>query len=375
MIPILYDGWPLSYSPNSPGALHLLTLLEVRSGEFEPVVALPTAGPSWIPKDIPTRVVGVENTPTGRLLWEQSKLPALARELDAQLVHITTYSPALFAPIKSVISPAGFISPPFGGPAGSAGSNRDIWEAGQREGLAERLRRSLSQGTYERVLALFWPGDLPYYGTKAEPAHIKRLPPVVHPAFLGGQDQASDDLSETYILYQGPYNRDSVQNLLQAWSWAAGPLGDNCSLVLAGVREDLLSPLGNLITVSGLSDSIQVLPVLSPSELAGLYQGCKGLFHPGELSIWDGPLRHAMSCGRPIIAANSLLAEALLGPAAYLVPEKDFRGMGAALITIVVEEEVEERLSRAARERSAHWDLGLFREALARTYQNLVRAG
>ncbi len=379
MIPILYDGWPLSYSPNSPGALHLLTLLESITGEIEPILALPAAPPEWLPGKIRTQVIGVGNTPSGRLVWEQGRLPGLARQIGANLIHITSQSPALLAPVRSLVSPAGFGFFQNEGVEGHAGSNRDVWEPGEPEGLAERLRRSLSRGAQERVLALLWPEDLPYFGSKVEPHHIKKLPPVVHPAFSSnpeqGQAEPHPDLPDTYLIYPGPYNRYSIQNLLQAWSWVAGPLGDSCLLTLVGAPEDRLKPLDSLLQTSGLADSIQVLPSMSPAELANLYRGCKGLFHPGPLSVWEGPLRHALVCSRAIVATRSPLAEALLGPAAYLLPDMDFRGMGAALITIVLEEEVEERLSQSARERSAKWDLELFREVLARTYQELANTG
>jgi hypothetical protein len=374
MIPILYDGWLLSHSPNSPGALHLLTLLEACPGDFEPIVALPTAPPEWLPEGISTRVEKVENTASGRLIWEQCRLPGLARQVDAKLIHLISRSVALFAPIKSLVSPTGF------GGAGdkvlASGSNQQVWLPGRSEGMVERLRRSLTQGTQERILSLLWPKDLPYYERKVEPVHLRRMPPVVHPAFMKDQQQPAIglpyDLPETYLLYQGPYNLQSIQNLLQAWSWAAGPLGKSCPLTLVGVDRDVLKPLEAVLTRSGLDDTLKVLPAISPGELAVLYRGCVGLFHPGPLSVWEGPLRLALSCGRAIIAARSPQVEALVGPAAYLVPETDFRGMGAALITVVVEEDVRNSLSVAARKRSEMWDLELFRGELARAYQELA---
>jgi glycosyltransferase involved in cell wall biosynthesis len=375
MIPILYDGWPLCYSPNSPGALHTLTLLEVCSEEFEPILALPAPPPNWLSEEISILVEEMENTPPGRLLWEQRRLPRLARQVGAKLVHLTSQSAPLLAPVTSVISPAGFFSPHN---AGRDESIQDGWDSARPGGLIERLHRSLSHGTQERVLALFWPKDLPYYENIREPPYLKKLPPVVHPAFLVRQTQGvvklSTDLPEIYLLYPGPYTRYSINNLLQAWSWAAGPIGDSCPLVMAGVAEDVLKPLGHMLRNSGLGDSIRVLPTLPPVDLASLYHGCKGLFYPGQMSIWEGPLRYGLYSGRAIIGSQSPLAEALLGPAAYLVPDHDFRSMGAALITVAVEEEMEERLAQAARERSADWELGSFREELILAYREFTEA-
>ena len=41
MINVLYDGWSISHHPDSPAALHLLTLLACCSSGVQPVVALP----------------------------------------------------------------------------------------------------------------------------------------------------------------------------------------------------------------------------------------------------------------------------------------------------------------------------------------------
>jgi hypothetical protein len=43
---ILYDGWSLAYSPDSPAALHLLTLLAANPPEARPLVALPAPAPA-----------------------------------------------------------------------------------------------------------------------------------------------------------------------------------------------------------------------------------------------------------------------------------------------------------------------------------------
>jgi glycosyltransferase involved in cell wall biosynthesis len=64
--------------------------------------------------------------------------------------------------------------------------------------------------------------------------------------------------------------------------------------------------------------------------------------------------------------------EALVGDAAYLVSQHDSRALGAALITIIVESEVVERLTLAARKRSAAWEPAKFQAALAAVYQELA---
>jgi glycosyltransferase involved in cell wall biosynthesis len=79
------------------------------------------------------------------------------------------------------------------------------------------------------------------------------------------------------------------------------------------------------------------------------------LFHPAPIAPWGAPERHALACGKPVVASENLFSDALFGPAAYLAPAGDARALGAALITVVVEDSVAENLSQAARQRAESW--------------------
>ena len=87
--------------------------------------------------------------------------------------------------------------------------------------------------------------------------------------------------------------------------------------------------------------------------------------------------RAALACAKPVVAYESAWADAMVGPAAYLVPpgggaQAGSRALGAALITVVVEESVAEELSQAARLRSAQWGQAEFGERLAEAYRQLA---
>jgi glycosyltransferase involved in cell wall biosynthesis len=66
---------------------------------------------------------------------------------------------------------------------------------------------------------------------------------------------------------------------------------------------------------------------------------------------------------------------ALVGPAAYLVPQGDARLLGAALITVLVEEEVAQKLIQEGRQRVAAWSLPAFAAGLAQAYQDIINKG
>jgi len=356
---VLFDGWPLVYQPNSPAALHLYSLLRAFPEPGLPLLALPGPGPDWLPSGISTHRITTPDIPAARLGWEQRTLPDLAKRLEAHLLHHTTPVPPLFGPAVSVLSPT------------SAGS-------GQHEaGFAGRLRASLSAGGMTRLRAQFWPEDLP---PPAGSAPLYRLPATIDPAAdlqaeLVSEADRGFDLPESYVLYHGPTTPSDLRRVLEAWGWAAGALSQQVRLVLVGLDQAGNARLKALASAYNLAETVQALPALPPDVLPALYRGCQALFSPALEPPWGGPLRLALACSRPVVAVISSIAEAIVGPAAYLLQPQDLRGLGAALITTVIEEELAARLSRAARERAAGWQTGAFGPALLAAYREIVSRG
>ena len=355
---ILYDGWSLIYHPNSPTAIHLLTLLELHPAELEALVALPADAPDGLPSHATTRVVPAANTPGGRLGWEQRILPHLVQETKAKALHLTSPTPPLAGVKRCLISPAGF-DPPF-----------LLKREGQQYGIASRLRESLAAGGLERTQGILWPADLPMPSEAKTPP--LKLPPVVHPAFssnliVSGQETYGLELPDSYVLYHGPTGEGELRFLLEAWSWPAGSHGATTPLVMAGVEHSDRLLLDSLLAEYELAGTVRLLPRLSMRQLLWVYQHCAALFHPAQIAAWGDPVRHALACTRPIVAIETPASNALVGPAAYLVPPQA-RSLGAALISVLVEESLAERLVQAASKRAAAWDKTAFTQALARIY-------
>lgn len=228
-----------------------------------------------------------------------------------------------------------------------------------------------------RLGGLFWPADLPEALAGPEARPILSLPPAVHPLFTPGAASGPapspvSGLPETYVLYHGAGSEADLRRLLETWSWAAGPIGAYYPLVLAGLGPQERARLEALLPAYGLEETVLALPELDLPALAALYRGCQALLHPAPSAPWESPLRLALALGRPAAAVETPLSAALAGPAAYLAPwEPGGRALGAALITLVVEEGLAGQLSAAARRRSAGWDPARFREALGQAYASV----
>lgn len=358
MIKVVYDGWSAVYQPNSPSAIHLLTLLQQRHTDVEAVVALPGEPPDWLPGNVSAPILIAENTPGARLVWEQRRLPRFAASLGAQLVHLTTSTPALFSSLPVVVSPAEFPSP-------------------KPRRLASRLRQALASGGLTRLNGLLWPLELEAQPPQGASAPLYHLPAEPFPGFgtetdSGANHAAAFDLPETYILYHGPCDEVALQRLLAAWSWAAGPVGEYYPLLLLGLDEKARLRLPSLAEAYGCQGTLHPLPLLHPGAIPALVQGCSAVFHPASLAAWGGAARLALAFGKPLVASEEPLTVVEVGAAAYLAPMEDSRALGAALLTVIVEEQVAKALSEAALQWAAGWDNRSFSGALFTTYQSVL---
>ncbi len=358
MIKVLYDGWTVVYQPNSPPAIHLLNLLEQRHPEVQAVVALPGEPPEWLPGEVQAHVLPTPDTPGARLAWEQRQLPRLAVLLGAQLLHLTTATPALFSSLPVVLSPAEFPAP-------------------KPKGFSSRLREALAGGGLTRLGGLFWPVELESQPPQGNAAPLFHLPPEPFPDIGSGEAPGASqpvalDLPEAYILYHGPCGEAALHHLLAAWSWACGPVGEYHPLLLLGLDEKARQRLPSLADDYVCQGTLRPLPVMHPGAIPALVRGCSAVFHPAPLAAWGGAARLALAYGRPLVAAETPRSVALAGPAAYLAPEGDSRALGAALLTVIVEEQVAQALGEAGLQRAAGWDNRSFGQALFAAYQAVL---
>ena len=370
---ILFDGWALAYQPGSWESIHLLALLANLPPQIQAQVALP-AEPF---EPLPTGVAGLSrptrNTPWNRLRWEQIVLPGLARSSQMDLLHMVGIRAALFASIPQVISPVGYDVP---AELGAGGAQSDYRPSAPVTGLASRLRLALNLGGFSRAAGLIWPEDLPVPDLDLQ---IFKLPPLIHPGFeRPAPAPALLELPETYILYHGPQTDADLHRLVETWSWATGSIGEYYPLLVLGFDPIGSAKMSFLLAQAGLSKTVSLLPPLPLDALAYLYQHCTAVFHPADISPWGGPLRAALRCGKPVVALETTLSDALVGPAGYLVKTDQAgvnRALGAALITVIVEEEVAANLAQAAQTRAAGWQGHLFSAALAQAYQVILSGG
>ena len=372
---VLFDGWSIVYQPNCPAAVHLQTLLDLLPESVQPVVALPGEAYQRLPASVQTILTVTENTSRGRLQWEQRSLEHLARKAAAQVIHLFDSSPALFGKLPSVVSPAGSRLPdPF------VDEPNFYKPPPVQRGLAARLRQALLLGGLSRISRVLWPADL-----LEAPADfpVVNLPMTVPQAFwqpgVLPTDWPAPELPERYVLCHGVFDEFDLRLLLNAWSWAAETIGEETPLVILGLDRDASESLSSLLSEYSLENSVLALPELPLGTLAMVYGNSSAVFHLSPSSPWGDPLCLALAAGKPVVALESRFSDWRLGSAAYLVrpadsPAATGRALGAALVTVIVEDSVAEPLAKAARQRSQEWqsDRTRFVRSLGLLYAELA---
>lgn len=348
---VLYDGWALTYAPSSPAAFHLLALLHALPPGVDAQVAVPGPCRPLLPAGATLLTRSTPDTSRARLAWEQRTLPRLAQSSGAALLHLFGLHPPLSSPVPVVASPADVDLPPL--------------RLGQ---VAERLRAALVAGAQASFRGLFWPDDLDPPGGSI-PAY--RLPALAHPAFSAPRAGPTGGIDGA-VLYHGPADRPSLLRLLDGWGWVSGVIGEYNPLVLAGLTPAENQLLDQLVAAGGFGGSVQTASAETPSDWAALYAAAALIVHPAAAPIWDGPVSSALAAGKPLVAWDEPRTAQRVGGAAYLTPPGDSRALGAAISTLVVEEEMAANLAARASQRAAEWKSPAFGARLQSAYHAIL---
>ena len=311
---IAVDGSALIDRPNSPISLHLAEWLSALHGAGAGVTLLTPPGElPPIPVEISTQAVIPKEGAWSQLKFEQRDLPRAAGELDADLLlvgegHAPLASPCPIATVSSF-----------------AGSHRS-------PSLATKLAFAVGSAGSRGAGARLFPGDL-------SPASGRTgYAPFVAQAFKDSPQERGDE----YVLCYG-FNRKDIPLILSAWTFVEGSLGDTVPLMFLGVDSTVTSQIHSTAVELGIEASVRTQSDVTYDDLPKLYGGAAAYL--GTEFAADGqPLRWAMAAGVPVVGLKTPNFESVLGGAAYLVPPGDSRSLGAACLTVLIQDRVSDPL-------------------------------
>ena len=301
----------------------------------------------------PGRHTAVRLSGSSNLRRLLSELPALARQVGAQVIHSTYAVPPATDRARVVtIHDLSFV----GHPQWFGARDRAVLNAGVRWAArhAERIIVP-SRDTRDDVRAL--PGvaaeRVAVIAEGVEPRFVPLDPADVAPVL------ARLALARPYVLAVGNLQpRKNLARLLEAWAALVGAnaAGEHV-LVLAGGVRGRRTDVARMVSALRLQGRVQITGYVADADLPALYCGATVFVCPSLHEGFGLPVLEAMAAGTPVACSRATALPETAGDAAAYFDPLDTDDIAATLIALLDHPEMRERLRQrgVARARSFTW--------------------
>ncbi|HTB34803.1 MAG TPA: glycosyltransferase family 1 protein [bacterium] len=270
---------------------------------------------------------------------EQVRIPALARDWGAQVLHYPDNSGALRSPVPTVLT-----------------LHDTMWLRPLAEAIARPTPRQRLQDAYRKFIcpraARAAAAVVTISGHSAAclrrdlglaPDKIFRSVEGVDPAFerrLAGADaarrRAALGLRGPYVLCSGASDRrKNIDRLIQAFAVASAKPGrlKRAQLAVTSLRpgEAATTTYLESARAAGVEGRVVFLPYISDGDLKALYQGAAVFAFP---SLWEGfglPILEAYAMGCPVLAADATALPEVAGAGAVYADPLDVADLARGL--------------------------------------------
>jgi glycosyltransferase involved in cell wall biosynthesis len=303
-----------------------------------------------------------------RLAWEQTGLPLVAQQVNAQVIHSPYYTMPLHAslPVVVTVHDVTFFSEPELHSAVRAGFYRSATRTAVRR--ASRVVVP-SHATRDELVRLL----------EADDSRIDVVPHGVdlttfHPPSEAETRRVNERLGlhgRSYIAFLGVLERrKNVPDLVRGWVKAVDGLEAPPALVLAGSSgwDDAVDQ-----AIAEVPEHLKIVRpgYLRPADLPGLLGGAMIVAYPSKAEGFGLPVLEAMACGAAVMTARRLSLPEVGGDAVeYTEPDTD--GIAATLRALIADRDRRVALSRSGQVRAREFTWERSAEAHLRTYERAV---
>ncbi|MEP6463496.1 MAG: glycosyltransferase family 1 protein [Frankiaceae bacterium] len=305
-----------------------------------------------------------------RLAWEQTGLPLVAQQVNADLVHSPHYTMPLHAdrPVVVTIHDATFFT--------DADLHTAVKGTFFRSAMRTALRRAQraivpSKATRDELIRILDADptkiDVAYHGVDTE---IFRPPSEAEIHRVSSRLGLHDT---PYVAFLGALEpRKNVSGLIEGWMKAVAGRDDQPALVLAGGVgwDDDVDR-----AVAAVPPPLRVVRpgYLRFTDLPGFLGGATVVAYPSRGEGFGLPVLEAMACGAPVLTTHRLSLPEVGGDAvAYTEPDVD--AIAASLTVLLDDPERRAALSAAGVARAAEFTWEASAEAHLASYARAVSA-
>lgn len=300
-----------------------------------------------------------------RILDEQFLLPLIYRKYD--LIHHIDYSSAVFSKKDFVLTvhdlsyyeyPETFTK--FSGAFKRSLASIGIYKAKKVIVSSENTKRDMIKyfPKAEEKIEVIYPGRPGYKRIEDK----KTIDKTIRKYGLGGQ----------YILGVGTLEpRKNIERLIEAFREVAKH-NKEIKLALVGKKGWLYEPIFEKIAYWNLQDRIIWTGYVPDEDMPVIYSGAKIFVYP---SIYEGfglPPLEAMSCGVPVITSNVSSLPEVVGDAAVLINPMEVGQIKDAILTLLHDEELTEKLIAKGINQSKKFDWHVSAQKVVDIYNELI---
>lgn len=183
------------------------------------------------------------------------------------------------------------------------------------------------------------------YGTPADKIHVvypgrdEALRRVEDPEAIAAA-KAKYGIAAGYTLYVGTLQpRKNLTRLVEAFILLNSQFAiRNLQLVIAGRKGWLYDEIFARVKALGLTDKVVFTGYVTDADLPALMSGACLFAFPSLYEGFGFPVLEAMSCGLPVVCANTSSLPEVAGDAALLIDPLDTTALAAAMARLLTDE-------------------------------------